>query len=245
MLRRRIIFLGIFLLLLTAAGVAARHVPNWAWIVEHEQWLRAQVTAHPWTSWLIGVGVYAGLSLVPGTSGKSIVCGWLFGFGAAVLMVELGLTAAAVIAFLIGRYLLHELVEHRWRLRLQIISRRFERDGAFYLLLLRFAHAPFTLVNYGAGATQIPLRTFWWTTHVGILPGAMAFTYAGTRLPTLRSVSEQGMWALVDLPLALALAATFLFPFAIRPLLRKVVRSRSPAPAAVPTTNSDSAEEIH
>ena len=43
----------------------------------------------------------------------------------------------------------------------------------------------FTAINWGAGLTALPRRTFVWTTAVGILPGAILFTATGSGLGAL------------------------------------------------------------
>ncbi len=221
---RRTIALLIFIALVAAIGVGEHYVPDWQWIVNHEQSLRDHVTRHPILSWCIGLLIYFAISLIPGTAGKSVVCGWLFGFWKAIAMVELGLTAAAVASFLCGRFLAPDAVKHKWRSRLRILSRHFTRDGAFYLLLLRLAHAPFTLVNYGAGALKLPLPAFCWTTLLGILPGSVVFTFAGTRVPSLKIVAERGIWSLFDLPLLAALVGIALLPLVLHYIVRSLAK---------------------
>lgn len=55
------------------------------------------------------------------------------------------------------------------------------RASAHGLLALRLLPVvAFTLVNWGSGLARVPRRTFLWTTAVGILPGAILFTGAGT-----------------------------------------------------------------
>lgn len=227
MIARRYLFLVFFLALVVLFGVTARYSPDWEWLVHHEESFRDRVAAAPLKSWLVGVLLYTALSLVPGTAGKSVVCGWLFGFLPALLMVEVGLTSAALISFSLSRFGMQEILQARWRIHFRILRRRFQKDGAFYLLLLRFAHAPFTLVNYGAGAIGVPFKTFWWTTHLGILPGTMVFTLAGARVPTLQAISEQGIMSFIDAQLIIALLATFVLALFIRPAVRALAKSRS------------------
>ena len=224
MLYRRVLFLLLFILLVAAVGVAAHYHPDWTWAVQHEQEFRDRIADAPIANWCVGTCLYFAFSLIPGTGGKSVIAGWLFGFWAAVAMIELGLTAAAVASFLLGRYAFRELVQRHWGTRLQSLSQRFARDRAFNLLLLRLAHAPFTLINYGAGAVGIPLTTFWWTTHLGILPGTAVFAFIGARIPSLQVVADKGVWALMDLPLIVALIATAVAPLIIRFAMRHGLR---------------------
>jgi len=218
---RRLLFAMALVLVVGTVGFGVQYLPSLNWIVEGEISLRKRIAEAPMMSWFLGLFLYFGLSLLPGTAGKSIVFGWLFGFVAALVIVEIGLTSAALLTFLVGRYFVRQLLHRRWQIRLQMISQRFDRDGAFYLLWLRLAHAPFTLVNYGAGATKIPLMTFWWTTHLGILPGTLIYTFAGSRIPNIRDVVEQGVWAIVDPPLLIVLTATAFLPVFFIPWLRK------------------------
>ncbi|NKB87758.1 MAG: hypothetical protein GKS06_06015 [Acidobacteria bacterium] len=48
----------------------------------------------------------------------------------------------------------------------------------------------FTAINWGAGLTRMRRITFFWTTAVGILPGALVFTATGAGLGSL--LSEAG-----------------------------------------------------
>ena len=83
--------------------------------------------------------------------------------------------------------------------------------------MIRLLHAPFSFVNYAAGATNIvPARTFWWTTQLGLMPGTMVFVFAGTRIPALSTIAEQGVFALLDRSLIAALVTTSALPMFIR-----------------------------
>jgi len=213
---RRFLFGMILILVVSIVGICVRYVPDLNWIAEREDSLRSKIATAPIAFYFLGLVLYIGLSLIPGTAGKSIVFGWFFGFLAALILVEIGLTAAALLSFLVGRFLVRHMLHRRWQIYLRWISKKFAQEGAFYLLWLRMAHVPFTLVNYGAGATNIPLTTFWWTTHVGILPATIVYTFVGSRIPNIRTVAEQGIWAIVDPWLLVILVALAFFPIFFR-----------------------------
>ena len=221
---RRLLFAIVLIALVSGLGIGVQYLPDLNWIVDREHSLRNHIAFAPILSWFVGLFIYVGLSLIPGTAGKSIVFGWLFGFVAALILVEIGLTAAAILSFLLGRFAVKQLIHYRWQIRLRMISQRFSQDGALFLLWLRLAHTPFTLVNYGAGATNIPLVTFWWTTHLGILPATVVFTFLGSRIPSMHDVVEQGAWAIVDPPLLIVLAVTALLPLLLSPWIRRIGR---------------------
>lgn len=197
-------------------GVLIRQFGSMEWIIENENRMRELVQLHPWQGWWLGLAIYTAFSLVPGTVGKAVVFGWIFGFWQAVLMVDLGLTFAALAAFFAARFIVRDIVRSRFKRLIERLDRSLEKDCAFYLLMMRLAHLPYSIINYCAGATSVSTRTFAWTTAFGVLPGTMIFVFVGTRIPTLAMISESGVWPLFDPILFAILAATVVFPVLIR-----------------------------
>ncbi|HET7317732.1 MAG TPA: VTT domain-containing protein, partial [Nitrospirota bacterium] len=102
-----------------------------------------------------------------------------------------GATAGAVCAFLSARYLLGERLQQKYRGQLAKFNGEMERNGVSYLLTLRLiAVFPFFLVNFLAGLTKVTLKTFLWTTAVGIIPGSAVFAYAGRQLGSVNSPAD-------------------------------------------------------
>lgn len=216
-IHQRILATLVVVLSLATLGLLAQRYASLDWLAAKETRLREMVQAHGLVSWMIGFLIYTCLSLIPGTAGKAVVCGWLFGFWAAVLMVDGALTVAALVSFLTSRFLFRETVEFRLGIYLVRFRQRLESNAGFYLLMLRLLHAPYSLVNYLAGATNlVPIQTFWWTTQLGVLPSTMIFVFAGTRIPTLSAISARGVWALLDYRLFGALAMTAVLPLMIK-----------------------------
>lgn len=217
----------IIVLMAVVAVLASRHT-SLDWFVQNEQWLRAAIRANPVKSHVIVFFAYLIVSLVPGMAGKSIVLGWLFGLVAGVIIVNSALVAAALTTFLLCRHYLQSVVQARFGQYLQPIQRRMKDDGALYLLTLRLAHAPFSIMNYAAGAgTDVPFRTFWWTTQLGLLPGNIVFVFAGTRLPSLESLVQTGPITLLDGPMIAALIATVFLPWLARKMIQWSSRPRN------------------
>jgi uncharacterized membrane protein YdjX (TVP38/TMEM64 family) len=191
-------------------------------LVVQEQRVRAAIDERPWRSFAIGYAIYALVSLVPGTSGKSIVFGWLFGFWRGVVIIVAGLTTAALVMFYLSRYVFRDWIEHHYEKFLAALNRHLKKEGAFYLLTLRMAHFPITIVNLASGASRVHVQTFCWTTALGLLPGTAVFAWVGIRLPSLDELAEQGASSLVDAPLIAALAVSAIFPFIFRLCARKL-----------------------
>ena len=138
---RRLLAMIAVILMVGVLGFLTRQFGSMEWLVENETRMRRFVTEYPWQAWFLGFTIYTAFSLIPGTAGKSVVCGWLFGFWQAVLMVDIGLTIAAVGAFLAARFVFRDYVMNRFGKVVQKLNRALEKDGAFYLLMMRVACA--------------------------------------------------------------------------------------------------------
>lgn len=185
-------------------------------LVTQEQRVREGIALRPWRSFGVGLALYAVVSLVPGTSGKSVVIGWLFGLWRAVFLIIAGLTAAGLAMFYLSRFVFRAEIERRYGKFLGTLNRHLEKEGAFYLLALRMAHFPYSIINLASGASRVRVRTFCWTTAVGLLPGTLVFAWVGVRLPSLEELARHGAGSLIDAPLIAALAASAAFPFLFR-----------------------------
>ncbi len=103
----------------------------------------------------------------------------------------LGALVAFALARLAGRPLVERFVETR---HLERLDRRIAAGSVPFLLLVRLLPVvSFNLVNYAVGLTRVPLRTFLWTTGLGILPPIAAMVVMGGHLEHLTA----GTWAAV------------------------------------------------
>ncbi len=161
---------------------------------------------------------------IPGAGIMTLAGGFLFGVFAAVLYVDIGATTGAVLAFLTARYLLGNWLQQRYRQQLGAFNEEMRRNGPRYLLTVRLIPVfPFFIVNFLSGLTNVPVRTFAWTTAVGIVPATIIFAYAGRQLGTINTASEI-LSARMIAALA-ALAALALFPAVLRRIRSGVNRS--------------------
>lgn len=218
---RRIIILLSLLFLLAIGWWTWGDVVGLDTIHAHERSLRALVESYPIRAPLIGFTAYVALSLIPGTTGKSIVYGWLFGFWVGLAISSIALTITAIVSLLIVRFVFRDLAEQKLSALIRTIDRAVSRNGPMYLISLRLLHAPYTLTNYASGATTISTRTFAWTTYVGMFPGTVVFVLAGANLPSLDVLTEKGVWSIVDLRLLVVLSL-----LAFLPIVVKAVRGR-------------------
>ena len=120
--------------------------------------------------------------LLAGASG--LLFGTALGFPVSLTSAVLG----ASLAFLVGRYLAGDAVEHLAGPRLAALEALVSRRGFLSVLYARIAPGvPYSLVNYAAGLTRIPLVVFAAATALGAAPRAFAYTALGGSLGNLRS----------------------------------------------------------
>lgn len=127
---------------------------------------------------------------LPGAAILSLAAGAIFGTIMGTVYANVAATIGATLAFLITRYLLRDAVLKRFGAKLERMNRELECRGFNYLLFLRLVPVfPFFLINLAAGLTRLPLRTFFFATMLGIIPGGFVYVNAGASLATIDSLS--------------------------------------------------------
>ena len=132
-----------------------------------------------------------GLFLLPGATLLSVCSGAVFGLPLGPLLVSLGSTLGAVLAFFVARYILRDWVGERFGERLQPIQAGLCENDIHYILVLRLVPLfPFFLVNIAMGASQVSWKMFMLGTLLGKLPATWVYANAGSHLVSLRSLSD-------------------------------------------------------
>ncbi|WP_418317880.1 TVP38/TMEM64 family protein [Piscinibacter sakaiensis] len=212
---------GWALAILVLAGLLAVGWSGWPgvdWLAARQAELRALHAAGPWQ---LGCCLFALMTLLcafalPGCSLVALAAGMLYGFTAGTLIVLIGSTVGATLAFLAARHLWRDAVRERWGDRLAGIEAGLARDGAYYLFFLRVAPViPFGLLNPLLGLSAMPTHRFFVVSLLGMAAGSAAYVYAGTALAGASSVGD-----LFSPGLLAALAALALLP----PITRAVWR---------------------
>lgn len=131
-----------------------------------------------------------GLSL-PGAVILTLAGGFLFGSIFGTLLVNLGATAGATLAFLAARYLLRDWVEERFGKWLEPLQQGFAKNAFSYLVTLRLIPLfPFFAVNLVSGLTRMNVGSYVAATALGIIPGSFVYAYAGRQLGTINSLGD-------------------------------------------------------
>ncbi len=188
----------VLLLLVVAVIVLIRYSPvgsvlTFENLKQHRESLIAFVHHNYAAAALVFIAVYilaTSLSM-PGAVILTLAGGFLFGTIVSTLYVVVGASTGASVAFLSARYLVGNRLQDKYQSQLKKFNEEIGRNGTSYLLTLRLIPVfPFFLINFLSGLTKIPLKTFFWTTAVGIIPGTAVFAFAGKQLGSINSLSE-------------------------------------------------------
>ena len=160
--------------------------------------------------------IITALSL-PAAAAMTLLGGALFGRLLGTAVVSAASTLGATLAFLGSRYLFRDWVQNRYRDRLRTINEGIERDGAYYLFMLRLVPLiPFFLINLGMGLSTISVWTYALTSWIGMLPGTFLYVNAGTAIATIESPADA-----LSPTVLISLAALGIVPLVIRKLFQR------------------------
>jgi uncharacterized membrane protein YdjX (TVP38/TMEM64 family) len=130
---------------------------------------------------LIYIAVVA-LSL-PGGLVMTLAGGLLFGWLTGSIATVIAATIGATLVFLIAKTSLGEALAAKAGPWLANLRDGFKENALSYLLFLRLVPAfPFFVVNLAPALLGVPLSTYVIGTIVGIIPGTVAFSVAGSGL---------------------------------------------------------------
>jgi uncharacterized membrane protein YdjX (TVP38/TMEM64 family) len=162
-----------------AVLVALRMLPLAEWLPQFQAWVRGLGAL----GYLVYVLAYAVCCvLVIPALALTLGAGAIFGFAAGSLVVIVGATIGATLAFLLARTVFRARVERMTaeNPKFRALDRALTREGAKILWLVRLSgFPPFTWVNYAFGVTGVRLVPYVVITFLGIIPGTLAFTWAG------------------------------------------------------------------
>jgi uncharacterized membrane protein YdjX (TVP38/TMEM64 family) len=157
----------------------------------------------------IAIYVVACVLCLPGSL-LTIGAGFLFGLVLGTFTVSIGSTLGAGAAFLLARTLLRDWVTRAvsHRPEFQAIDAAVAKEGFKVVLLTRLSPVlPFNLLNFAFGLTKVSLRDYLLASWIGMLPGAVLYTYIGT---TIKNLADLNPGRAADSP-----AHTALFVFGL------------------------------
>ena len=156
-----------------------------------EDWLANFRQTHPYqvisaflALYILSVALSLPIAVVLSLGGGAI-----FGFWLGSLLVVIGASIGATLAFWASRHLLKSWVQGHFGDRLRSINKGVDKEGAFYLFTLRLVPIfPFFVINLGMGLTSLRSVTFFLVSAIAMIPGTMVYVNAGTQLSKLTSL---------------------------------------------------------
>ncbi|KUP92136.1 TVP38/TMEM64 family protein [Tritonibacter horizontis] len=167
---------------------------------------------------------------LPGAAVASVTGGFLFGLGAGVALNVVAATLGAMAIFLAARWGLGAMLAAKMKTgqgRIRHVQQALQETEIEVLLLLRLVPAvPFFVANLLPALVGVGAWNFFWTTAVGIVPGALVFTWIGVGLGDVFDRGETPdltlLWAPHVIGPILGLCA-----LAALPILIKALRGKS------------------
>jgi len=166
---------------------------NLGWLKDNQKPLETFYRGNSLTvmAGFVGLFLVIGLFLLPGATLLSVFSGAVFGLPLGPLLVSLGSTLGAVLAFFVARYILRDWVDERFGARLNPIHEGLCENDINYMLVLRLVPLfPFFLVNIAMGVSPISWKVFMVGTLLGKLPATWIYANAGSHLASLQSLSD-------------------------------------------------------
>jgi uncharacterized membrane protein YdjX (TVP38/TMEM64 family) len=142
--------------------------------------------------------IVAVVAAVPGLP-ISIAAAAIFGAFKGVILVSIGSTLGASLAFLIARYLARDAIYRRLsgNDKFQRLDRLTEQHGAIIVAITRLVPLfPFNLLNYGYGLTRVPFWTFAFWSWLCMLPGTIVYL-VGTDAIVRAATTGEVPWLIV------------------------------------------------
>lgn len=156
----------------------------------------------------------------------TITGGLLFGQWIGTLASVVSATIGASILFLSARMASSDLLAKKSGSWINKMKDGFKENAFTYLLTLRLIPIfPFAVINVAAAIFQISLRTFFFATLIGIIPGSFVYTSMGVALREVIAQPDFSSGLILNPKVLFALAGLGLL--ALLPVLYKKFKKRS------------------
>ncbi len=187
-------------ILIIAAGIAAFFLLGGQDYLSFEALKTHRQTLLNWTADHYVLVVMAFLAIyvisvafsLPGAIWLTIASGFLFGKFLGTGYVIIGATLGATAIFLIARYALRDYFEAKAGNAIKKMEAGFRENALSYMLVLRLVPIfPFFIVNLVPALLGVPLRTYFFATLFGIIPGSFVYNLVGNGLGAVIDTGQQ------------------------------------------------------
>jgi pyruvate/2-oxoglutarate dehydrogenase complex dihydrolipoamide dehydrogenase (E3) component/uncharacterized membrane protein YdjX (TVP38/TMEM64 family) len=140
---------------------------------------------------VVGIYIVATVLFMPG-SVITLGAAFIFGLLHSVIIVSIGSTLGACLAFLVGRTIGREWVAEKVRgsAKFSAIDDAVGQEGFKIVFLLRLSPIfPFNLLNYALGLTNVSFWKYALASWLGMIPGTVMYCYIGSAARSLTQVA--------------------------------------------------------
>eukprot|EP00545_Synedropsis_sp_CCMP1620_P013790 CAMPEP_0119014824 /NCGR_PEP_ID=MMETSP1176-20130426/10409_1 /TAXON_ID=265551 /ORGANISM="Synedropsis recta cf, Strain CCMP1620" /LENGTH=336 /DNA_ID=CAMNT_0006968069 /DNA_START=96 /DNA_END=1102 /DNA_ORIENTATION=- len=215
----------------------------------------AWIEANPAPGFFVFMVVYfvATILFIPGsilTLGAGFVFANAFGLGVGILLgtlsVFFGASSGAIVAFLLGRFLLRDWVKTLTKKYaiFEALDTALDQKGFRIMALLRLSPIiPFNAINYIAAVTAVSFRDYC-LSLIAILPGTTLFVFLGASAGSLTDSASSGDNMTVTIVVVVVgaifgIGAIILTSYYAKKELNRVIAERDAAAAALEAENDD------
>ena len=195
---------------------------------EHQNFLKDYVKNNLITATIIYSFLYfviVSLS-IPAATIMTLTGGFLFGQTIGTLCVVLSASLGACSIFLSTKFAAKNSSKKEHGSWVQKMKAGFQDNAFSYMLTLRLIPIfPFVIVNIVAGILQVRLKTFFFGTLIGIIPGSYVYVSVGVAMQTLLNNDNFTPESLLSPDIIVAL--TGLGILALLPIIYKIIKKRT------------------
>lgn len=154
---------------------------------------------------------------IPGAVYLTLLGGFLFGIFLGTLYTVIGATVGAIWLFLAVKTALGDFFARRSEQWISKMREGFRGNAFNYLLVLRLIPIfPFWVVNIVPALLGVSLKTFFWSTLIGIIPGCVVYILLGNSLGQILDANQTPQLTIIFKPFIfvplLALALLSILP---------------------------------
>ncbi len=145
-------------------------------------------------AFMIGAWIVACVFFLPGSI-LTLGSGAIFGLMRGFVLVSVGSTLGAAVAFIIGRFVAREWIAQKvsGNSRFRAIDGAVEKQGFKIVFLTRLSPVfPFNLLNYSLGLTGVSFWKYVLASWLGMMPGTLMYVYLGATAGDLAEAAAGG-----------------------------------------------------
>ena len=161
---------------------------------EHRSWLLDQVQNNTLITAITFMAIYivAVAFSLPGGAVLTIVGGFMFGLALGTTFVVVSATIGATALFLVAKTTIGDALKAKMSPWLQKMEQGFQENAFNYLLAMRLIPIfPFFVVNLVPAFLGVRLKTYFFATLFGIIPGSVVFIQVGAGLGSIFDSGEE------------------------------------------------------